>query len=859
MGPLGYLALVVVQYIIGRVIVRASRPTPKFNMLDLPIVEEGHVIPIAYGLFEMAPQIVWWGDYRHSTGHDGFTSFEAKVHAVVCWGPVDELIDLTFDGKAISKAAQGNYGQPYPPDPFNPKLPIERNGADSTLCYACTLNMFGGESSDGGVAGAVQVFWGTSDQLKSSLLRLKYGTTLTSRYRDLFYMTFGIHPTSTTFVGVPYSFGPHPVQQKNFQWCNNSPYPKPLRIIGRKTPRHADLGQTAAQADMDGNANPMEIIYDMRRNTQYGLGWDSSLFDVSTIIDCMKTLRDEGMGLSVEVNERQSTKEIEEMILDICDAVRRTNQRTGLLEYKLLRADYDLDVPLPTFNESNSSEFSFARGQWSETVNEIRINYREMRVSDTYRGYKPATIIAQNIANWQAQGRIVSEELNFPYITTAAVAQLVAQRRLRVASVPLSKGSFTTNRAGFDLNVGDPFIIHQPRYGIEALYARVTALDAGTLTDRKMKVDWMEDVFGIAESSYTVPPSSEWEEPIPAVLDTANKKLIEMPYWFTPGLDGSRWAMLMLHKNDDSYVGFDLRLSENGGVYSDTRTNLTRFSITGTLTADYTWTTETVDEVGFTVTDLGGMSGTWGWITDDAGLHAGTYMAIIGNEILSIREFMDNGDGTFTCIGVLRGTLDTVPPSTSHAAGAVVYFFQPFRWEGVKATPWVVDLDIDVKPLVTNSAGEISETDVTAVHLTTTSRALAPYPPGHVRMNGETIYNRPDAFDSEGVVLDWKARGRVDQALVIVEQGNATDFIDEGTINVEAYIGAVLVRTEVGVSSGFEYTGAMRYADGGDGLDPVTLKIVPLNGSIIGTVRDLPPTTVIGLGLQLGYYLGGTN
>ena len=141
-------ALFIASFVVNRLLQpRVERP--KLGTLDFPTVEEGRAIPVVYGTSELAPSIVWFGDVKKDTGDDGYTAFYARMHGVLCWGPLDELIDVSWDKKSIRSTrlkywGGGFWALSYSAGSFAPTLPFLRNGADQTMCHVAALTMFGG-------------------------------------------------------------------------------------------------------------------------------------------------------------------------------------------------------------------------------------------------------------------------------------------------------------------------------------------------------------------------------------------------------------------------------------------------------------------------------------------------------------------------------------------------------------------------------------------------------------------------------------------------------------------------------------------------------------------------------------------
>lgn len=218
----------------------------------------------------------------------------------------------------------------------------------------------------------------------------------------------------------------------------------------------------------------------------------------------------------------------------------------------------------------------------------------------------------------------------------------------------------------------------------------------------------------------------------------------------------------------------------------------------------------------------------------------------------------DNGNGTYTLSGVLRGVMDTVP--ADHATGARVWFFS----EGAattRAEAYAANLTVAAKLLPQNARGTISIDDASQVSITTTSRACKPYPPGNVQLNGHGLSSWLTTTVGDAS-LTWSHRNRTTQAVggLLVAQDTAGSYTPEGTVTVEVLVGGAVKQTYTSVSGTSQtYTAAQRVADDSDGTKAVQMRITPVNGSYQGTQRTTPAVVMTGLGMTLGQNLGGVQ
>jgi hypothetical protein len=143
---------------------------------------------------------------------------------------------------------------------------------------------------------------------------------------------------------------------------------------------------------------------------------------------------------------------------------------------------------------------------------------------------------------------------------------------------------------------------------------------------------------------------------------------------------------------------------------------------------------------------------------------------------------------------------------------------------------------------------------VSAVGLTTASRAQQPYPPGNAKINGISY---PQEILRDAVVT-WADRNRVAQGQAAVKQsdGSVAGGV-EGNYTVEVLINGGVVHTHTGVTGNtFTYTLADRLADDSNGGHGTALRITPVNGALSGTPRTVP-FLMTGFGVMFGMEFGG--
>lgn len=525
------IAIYVATFVIKRLL--TQHPERQDGKLDFPSVEEGMPIPLVFGTQEVAPRIVWYGNVgKGSTSHP---VWYARVHAIVCWGPVDALHAVNFD-KRLSAVSHPSLSGP----------PFWRAGATDDVftrfdIYSPTL--FGGIDQEGGAWGPIVWWWGEQGSIgfgtqESEILTGLYDdgydpdgpggaapldpADYAPRYPGLCQVLFG----RGSGDGVPFSVD---AGVELFAWSRNSPYAKPVTLVVSRFPNPPALGLAAADPltpgldsdiNLGGGCNPVAALYELLTHELYGVGVPESRLDATVWTAAAQVLVTEGFGLSFTLHDASSAAAAIEDILTHIDAVLRENPRTGFIEVKLIRDDYVIGN-LPVIDQTNASEMRISRGFWPETFNEVRVKFNEMLNTADRIGSIEATVTAQNLANWQATGQPRTEEIEYHMVADPALAAIIAKRRLRVGSLPLAKASWRMNREGFDLMRGDPVRVTWAPAGIDQLVMRIASIDYGTADDRSIQIDAIEDVFGVDDSVYGAPPATGWTTPtVDPIADT---------------------------------------------------------------------------------------------------------------------------------------------------------------------------------------------------------------------------------------------------------------------------------------------------------------------------------------------------
>lgn len=633
-------------------------------------------------------------------------------------------------------------------------------------------------------------------------------------------------------------------------YVGTSSYLKPLAFVVRRCPD--PLAQGAGVANIGGDANPALAVYELLTNVDYGLGIPGARINATSFTAAASTLASEALGISMQFDTQASADQLIGEILRHCDGLIYTDPATGLWTITLARGGYD-PATLPVLTVDNIlATPDFSRGSWSETTNLVAI-----RFASRSNNFNDRMVKAYDAANISVTGEVRPQTIDFKGISSEAGAALVAIRVLKTLTYPLSKIKLVANRTAWQFRPGGLFRFTWVPLGIVDQVFRITRIGYGELTDGKITMDAVEDIFGISSVAFVAPPSSGWVNPVGAPLAPAAQELLELPYHFKQ--DGIH-ALALCVRGDTTTKSFQIWLDEGSGYFLSTE--VLGVCPSGLLAAAYPAATPALDSTGFTLQ----LSGLVDVDLIDSVLASdvpnGKLLALIESEIVSLQTKTQNGDGTYTFSVVLRGVADTVP--VDHPAGARVWFIS----EGAgltKDAPYGSDGTITAKLLPQNLAGGFPLSSAGSVSVITRSRFSRPYPPGALCMQALAYGTRYQAITGASLVLTWKSRNRLTQTVAgpLVAQDHA-DIAPEASTTYDVKVldaNGAQIHSDTGVAiETWTYTMAQRVADGPTNPDPLTVQVFANTG---GSLESFMPNSLVvsmtGFGMDFGRYFGGVN
>lgn len=256
----------------------------------------------------------------------------------------------------------------------------------------------------------------------------------------------------------------------------------------------------------------------------------------------------------------------------------------------------------------------------------------------------------------------------------------------------------------------------------------------------------------------------------------------------------------------------------------------------GTLVGVYAASTAATDATGFSVQNLIDADSLVSCSALELGY--GLNLALIDSEIIAWQTVSGSGS-TRTIANVMRGVLDTVP--AAHSAGAKVWFFTSGAGGIVNPTGgYTADGTVTAKLLPYNLRYTLAISLATQLSVTLASRAFKPLPPGNVKVAGSAW---PTSLaHGVDIALTWAHRHRVNLAaagVVVAQDAGDYSASPEGNYTVEVRVGGTLKRTVTAIAgTTWTWTAAMQATDGGAAAAAVTIRVIPVNGSLAGTYQE---------------------
>ena len=608
-------------------------------------------------------------------------------------------------------------------------------------------DIWGGDESEGGVYGDFDWCPGGAAQQQNSYLRSVLGP-LVPAYRNTARLVW-----RRGYLGTSKYIKEWALQVRRLPVALGSPY-----------------------SNINGQANPAEILYEILVNNQWGLGISNLDIDVASFQDAAKTLYEEQFGLALYWDGAKQLREMADVVQAHIDSMMFVDVKTGKWTLHLNRKPTaDELLTLPVFDETNVQELeSFARPSLDETVNEVNVIWTEKGETSLW----PAK--AQDLGLYHVHDKqFVSVDNSYPGITSYELAQRCATRDLYTLSYPLVKVSFKTGRHAWALRPGSRFKFSWAPLGAVELIMVVIGIDYGTLDDNQISIEAVQDIFSLGAGLYTGSGQSGWVPPNRNPVPPTVMRMEFTPYWlmlvdeaFESPLTAT--PLLMVEQPSGTHLSYDVQYTDPSLNNAwNTSPDSQPFTPTGILAHDYLETSGTDNSGTLILRDLRGAPGlASNSVAEIQTMGAG--LLVIGSEWMAYASAELRADGSVMVSQVYRGLLDST--IQRHLAGSRAWFVSdgagrtptqllPFESGTYRAKiiPRAIGglLNVDQAPTISITTNATSQN----------ARPLYPYPPRDLTLNGSRV---PLVLPNGSLAVAWKDRNRATEKTIFFHETSTT-------------------------------------------------------------------------------------
>lgn len=565
------------------------------------------------------------------------------------------------------------------------------------------------------------------------------------------------------------------------------------------------------QVDM----NPAHIIRECVIDPDWGLGYQAADVDDVAFAYAADVLFGENFGLSLLWTRQTSVEEFIDEILRHVDGVRYVDKSTGKFSIRLIRDDYVLSNLLVLEEDYIEKIENYSSNAFGESVNTVIVKY-----VDAFTGKNTATAPVGDLGLIQQQGQVINTTTNYPGVSNGYLGARLAERDMRALSSTLRSCVVYTDRRAAGLTVGEAVIVNWPDLKINYVVFRLVLIDFGDGKTNRIRMSLVEDVFSLDDEPLVVITDPAWEPPGGTPVNASPQLLIEAPYFELVQQQGETQTKTLLA--DDPTAGFFLvsgGRSPSGASMIKANTFVDYgVGYEDTVVMDFAPFGQTVADI--LKSEIVGLVVVLELHGDIDQVTLFTHMQI-NDELMVINTLTEVG-GNYE-IEVGRAVLDTLPGD--HPAGSSVLF-----WDEYGAGDEVQFADgetVNVKLQTVVGSSVLPLEDAPELSLLFASRAVRPYPPGNLKINGGYY---PEGIGGTALLsLTWAHRDRIQQTSAVYFDFTTGDIGPEPTVYYELNIyGAtdLLLKTENLTENFYVYDDE---AGAGPGEDPFWANVVLLS------------------------------
>lgn len=487
-----------------------------------------------------------------------------------------------------------------------------------------------------------------------------------------------------------------------------------------------------------GDINPIHKIREILTDDTAMNKPESFVNDVN-FIKAADRIYNEGLGISWSITEKSCMDAINELCYHI-EAGIRVNRQTGLYEMVLFRDDWfeENEIHVIAENKIKKGSMQYEITNADEVVNQVNVNYYDRA------NIKNSSFSISESGLIQTLGRVNAETVDFPYFMNMRNAEIVANWKLKILSTGVLKGSFTTGwREARKWNRYDLLRLPWSKRWAGTILVRIMNIKLGGPTSNEVSIEWVEVVPMSGMMNTTIvadePVNTQPEAPKPC-----NAKVFELPYFEAVQSFGEREVGMELADNPG--VGYLCAIAEkpqnnslNAALHADSGSGFERVAAVNYCETAYL--DQAIDRISssFVVKNVGNI----------VSVRVGSQI-FINDEIMVYQSY----DTETKVLTVKRGAFG-VPQN--HAVNSILYFADDFI--AVDQTLYVQSEIVNAKVLTTTPSGVLAFDDAATHEVEFNAKAIRPYPPANVKINGEYW---PAEIETD-LILTWVDRNRLQQ------------------------------------------------------------------------------------------------
>lgn len=689
--------------------------------------------------------------------------YNIGLHFAICHGPIAKLQEIWWADKVAWSGTLNNPG-----DESQGLVAVDNTG------------LFGGDTSEGGVKGLVEIGFGGWGQ---RCIGVGSDGSYSAPAIVAWFLSKGYNWKPQVKVpDLGLNYRGLAVALMHDHYIGNNAYLKDVsfKVSCFWADWHPEL------CYIGDNMNPAHIIREGLVNTEWGLGYAPATIDDAAYLSAAQTLYNEGFGLSFVWDDDKDLYTFIDDVKSCINAVTYLDPRSGLWTIKLIRAG---EPSALTINPDNASLKTFTRKALGETYNEISTKYTNPE-NEEYE-----TVTVQDPANIEAQGRVVSTTKEYVGVRDANLAIRLTERDLQVASAQLCTAEVVMNREAWAIAPGMNVTFNWPRHGISNMIMRVDEVSIAAVGDDSISLRIVEDVFSRSSATFAGSQDNGWVDPAQPATLFPYRHTWEYPFWYLIRAAGLPADVL------PTFAGFSTEIATGG---NDNAQSVQLFSYI-TTEAGQSWQLVAVgpltpksalsDALVPEITSLMKLNTSASYRLADMETNSFALLTDGTNEeIVQVTNFADVAQQAT----ITRGLMDTQP--RNWPAGTIVYFIGSSTFpedESVRSFGETAQY----RPVMQTSIDQMDINNVPTDTITLRGRYELPYPVANVKIGGAYW---PASVNVNGIDLavTWANRNRLLQDAATQVPWDAGNIIPEDgtTVTIELWRSGSRVYQQQGIT-----------------------------------------------------------